>query len=127
MRLQPVVAAFVVVAVIAAVAYVGLFLRLPVERPLAYWPVDDRTLEVVFLDAPNLDCFLATVDESGDAVRVHAQCLERVVPVPQTGAAQKYVFRTTLLAPLGARPVVDGLGNLAERCVLPGLDCNAPG
>ena len=126
MRLQPLLIGLVVVAVIAAVAYIGLFLRVPVERPLAYWPVDDRTLEVVFLDAPELDCRIAQVDESNEAVRVHARCLERVIPMPQTGAAEKHVFRVTLQGALGGRVVFDGNGDRATECQLPGLDCIAP-
>jgi|ERR1044071_2408306 hypothetical protein len=115
-----------VVAVIAAVGYIGLFWRSAVERPLAYWAVDDRTLEVVFLDAPNLDCGIAAVEESADIVRIHAQCQKAVIPFPESGMAQKYIFRTTLEAPLGIRSVVDGKGNVAGKCALPGDDCVAP-
>jgi hypothetical protein len=126
-RLRTVAAVLVAVSVVAAVLYVGLLLRRPVERPLAYWAMDDRTLGVVVLDAPDLSCEIARVDESSDAVSIHAQCSERVIAVPQTGMAQKYVLQATLQAPLGGRPVYDGSGTLAERCQAPGQDCIAPG
>jgi hypothetical protein len=126
MRTQYLVA-IVVVAVVGAALYFVVLGRVQVERPLAYWPVDDRTVEVVFLDAPGLDCGIASVEESIDAVRIHAQCAKAVLPLPQGGMAQKYVFRTTLQASLGSRAVFDGLGNQADRCQFPGEDCIAPG
>jgi hypothetical protein len=125
-RLRPLLISVGAIAAVAGILYVGLLLRWPVERPLAYWPIDNRTLGVVVLDAPNLACEIAGVDESSDAVRVHARCRERVMPVPQTGMAQQYVFRVTLQAPLGGRAVYDGSGNLAVSCQDPAPDCNAP-
>jgi hypothetical protein len=70
---------------------------------------------------------IAGVDETSDRVRIHAQCRERVLPVPQTGMAQRYVFQVTLQAPLGGRTVYDGSGNLAVLCQAPAQDCIAPG
>jgi hypothetical protein len=124
---SPFFVTLVVVAVVAALAYIGLFWRSAVERPLAYWLVDERTLEVVFLDAPNLDCGIGAVEESTGIVRIHAQCQQAVISFPASGMAQKYVFRTTLQAPLGLRSVQDGKGNGASECQLPGEDCIAPG
>ncbi len=113
-------------AVVGGLFYVILMLRWPVERPLAYWPIDDRTLEVVFLDAPDLNCTIAAVDESSDAVRIYAQCREPVISGPHTSMAQKYVLQVILQAPLGSRVVYDGTGNRGVLCQAPGLDCVAP-
>jgi hypothetical protein len=127
MRLSsPYLAALVAVAVVVALAYIGLSWRSAVERPLAYWVVDERHLEVVFLDAPDLDCGIGAVEESTEIVRIHAQCQHAVISFPASGMAQKYVFRTTLQAPLGLRSVQDGQGNGASKCQLPGEDCIAP-
>lgn len=124
---SPYIAALVAAAVVVGLAYIGLSWRSAVERPLAYWVVDERHLEVVFLDAPDLDCGIGAVEESTDFVRIHAQCQQAVISFPATGMAEKYVFRTALQAPLGVRLVQDGRGNGATKCQLPGEDCIAPG
>lgn len=124
---SPYIATLVVGAVVVALAYIGLSWRSAVERPLAYWVVDERHLEVVFLDAPDLDCGIGAVEESTDIVRIHAQCQQAVISFPASGMAQKYVFRATLQAPLSLRSVQDGKGNGASKCQLPGEDCIAPG
>jgi hypothetical protein len=111
------------IALSVVAVYVGLLLRWPADRPVAYWLVDDSTLGVVVLDSPNLTCGVASVEESGDAVRIHAQCGERVIPVPQAGLAQQYVFNVSLRAPLGSRAVVDGSGSPAQLCLRPAPDC----
>jgi hypothetical protein len=113
-----------VLAILASVLYVGLSLRWPIEKPFAYWMIDDQTLGVIVLDSPSLLCGIPEVDESSDAVRIHAQCLERVIPVPQTGMAQRYVFQLALRDQLGHRTVFDGLGHLAELCTGPVENCH---
>ena len=125
MRVRYFVAA-VVVATIVLVLYVVLFLRVSEERPLAYWPIDDRTLQVVFLEAVNRECEIAQVDESADAVRIHARCQGPAIVLSQTGMAQKFVLEATLQAPLGSRTVLDGMGRPADRCQLPSPYCIAP-
>lgn len=113
----------VVVVIIVVVIYAGLLVRWPAERPFSYWQLGAQTLQVVLLDSPNLNCDIAEVDESPEAVRIQAQCGERVLPVPQTGMAEKYVLQVTLQAPLGGRLVYDGSGSLAGRCQAPGPEC----
>lgn len=117
--------AAVVVATIVLVLYVVLFLRVSEERPLAYWLIDDRTLQVVVLAAVNRECEIAQIEESADAVRIHARCQGRV-SLSETGMARKFVLEATLQAPLASRTVLDGLGKPAVKCQLPGLDCGAP-
>ena len=125
--LRPLLVLLTVLAIAVGVIYVGAGLRWPVERPLAYWSINDRVLGVVILDAPNLSCAVARVDESSDAVRIHAQCQERVLGLTGTGMAEKYLLQARLQAPIAARTVYDGSGNLAVLCQAPGLDCVAPG
>ena len=124
MRVHYFVAA-VVVATIALGLYLVFVHRVPEEKPLAYWPIDDRTLQVAVLDAPNRECEIAQVEESDKAVHIHAVCQRPAVHLPQTGMAQKFVLEVTLLESLGSRSVRDGLGRPADRCQLPGLDCIA--
>jgi len=114
-------------AAVVGLFYLSLYLRWPVERPLAYWPIGDRTLGVVVGDAPNLGCAVALVDESSDAVHIHAQCWERIVPVPQAGMLQPYVMEVTLQAPLGGRSIYDGSGHFGNMCPAPFPDCTIPG
>jgi hypothetical protein len=113
----------VVLAIVGGLLYVGAQLRWPTEKPIGYWAIDARTLQVVLLDSPNLGCSIARVDEASNAVHIHAQCGERVVPVPQTGMAQQYVFQVTLQADLAGRTVYDGSGNAAQSCQKPVPDC----
>jgi len=122
-RLRKALGLPIALLVLAAVVYVGLLFRWPVEKTLAYWLIDGQRLGVVVLDAPDLACDVARVDETSDAVRIHAQCQERVIPVPQPAMVQQYVFEVALHEPLGARTVFDGLGNLAELCNVPAPDC----
>jgi hypothetical protein len=124
-RLRRLLIAVGAVAGVAALLYLSLFLRSPVERPFAYWTIDDLSLLVVVLDAPDLACE-ARVEESDDSVRIHAVCHERVVPVSQTGMARKYVLEVRLHAPLGNRSIYDGIGTLATACGDPPPDCIAP-
>jgi hypothetical protein len=124
-RVQYFVAA-AAVATIGFAFYVVLFLRVPEERPLAYWPLNDRTLQVVFLASVNRQCEIAQVEESADVIRIHARCEEPAVSVPQTSMAQKFVLEVMLQAPLGSRTVLDGLDRRADKCQLPGTDCIAP-
>ena len=116
----------VVLGVVVGLAYLSLYLRWPVERPLAYWPVNDRTFGVLVGDSPNLGCAVVRVDESPDAVTIHAQCWERVVPVPQTADLQAYEMQVTLQAPLGSRRVYDGSGNPGALCPSQYPDCTIP-
>lgn len=126
-RLHPLlIAATTVAAIVGSIYLAALLVRLPAERPLAYWPIDDRTLGVVVLDAPNLSCRISQTDETGDAVRIHAQCQERLMLTPHTANAQRYVLQVTLLAPLGDRPVYDGSGNLGMLCQQAPSDCFNP-
>ena len=113
----------VVLGTIVVMFSVGLLVRWPSEQPFGYWAIDDRTIGVVVLDSPTLSCDVARVDESSDAVRIHAQCSERVIPVSQAGMAQQYVMSVTLKAPLEGRTVYDGSGSLAQLCPKPAPDC----
>ncbi len=122
-RLRGSVKVVVIVAVVVGLGYLSLYLRWPVERPLAYWLVSDTRLGIVVGDAGYLSCDVANVDESPDAVVIHARCWERVVPVPQPAILQAYPMEVTLRAPLGSRTVKDGSGNLGTLCSNPFPDC----
>ncbi len=126
-RLRRPLVALGAVSGVAVLLYLSLYLRWPVERPLAYWPIGGQTLGILVGDSPNLGCAVASVDESSDAVHIHAQCWERVVPVPQEGMLQPYVMEVTLQAPLGTRSVYDGSGNPGRLCPGPFPDCNIAG
>lgn len=110
-------------ALIAGLVFVALQWRSPAEQHIGYWLIDEHTLGVVVLDSPNLSCALGQVDESADAVRIHAQCNERVVPVPETGMAQQYVFQVVLHGPLARRAVFDGTGIPGQACQKLAPDC----
>lgn len=112
-----------VLALVGGMLFLGLQWRSPVEQHIGYWSIDDRTLGVVVLDSPNLSCAVAGVDESVDAVRIHARCNERVIPVSGTGMAQQYVFQVALQVPLAGRSVYDGTGTPAQACQKPAPDC----
>jgi hypothetical protein len=116
-------ATVVVSAVVLGLLYVGLQLRLPVEKNVGYWAIDGRTLGVVVIDAPNLSCRIAWVDELSDAIRIHAQCGHPVISLGNIGAAQQYVFQVTLEAPLGDRTVYDGSDKTPVMCRDPAPDC----
>lgn len=116
-------ATLVVSAVVLGGLYVGLHVRLPAEKNLGYWLIDERTLGVVVIDGPNLTCGIASVDESSDVVRIHAQCAHPVISLGGTGMAQQYVFQVTLEAPLGDRTVHDGSGKPPVMCQDPAPDC----
>jgi len=118
-RRRPLLVTLAALAIAASVLYVGLMLRRPVERPLAYWPIDTQALGVVVLGAPNLSCEIARVDETSAAVRIHAQCHARVIPVPDTSIAQKYVLQATLQPP-SETGRYDGNGDLALHAGSPG-------
>ena len=113
----------VALGIIVGLVGVGLVVRWPMEQPFGYWAIDDSTMGIVVLDSPDLKCDIASVNESSDAVHIHAQCGERVIPVPQTGVAQQYVMQVTLEAPLAGRMVYDGSGRLAQLCQNPAPDC----
>jgi hypothetical protein len=116
-----------VIAVIVGVVYLALPLRVPVEKPLAYWKIDDHSLGIVVGDGYQLGCSVVSVGESSDAVRVHAQCFERVIPVPNAAMLQPYVMEVFLVDPLGSRTVYDGLGNPARLCPTPAPNCDIAG
>jgi hypothetical protein len=126
-RLPGLAKVVVVLTVVVGLLYLSLYLRWPVERPLAYWPIGDRTLGILVGDGPNVGCAVVSVDESSDAVRVHAQCWERLVPVPQAAILQAYPMEVTLQDPLGNRSVYDGSGKFGDRCAAPYPDCTIPG
>jgi hypothetical protein len=113
----------VVLVVGVGLLYLGLQLRLPAEKNLGYWPIDERTLGVVVIDAPNLMCGIARVEESRDAVRIHAQCDHPLISLGSPAMAQQYVFRVILEAPLGDRTVQDGSGEPPVECQDPAPDC----
>ena len=126
-RLPGLVKIVLVGSVVAVVAYASLYLRWPVERPLAYWSIDDTTLGILVGDSPDLGCAVAFVDESTQTVTVHTQCWERVIPVPQAAVLQPYAMEVTLQAPLGSRSVFGGNGNPAQLCQSPYPNCTIPG
>ena len=129
MRVRRVVVAAGSVAAVVCLLYLSLYLRWPVERPVAYWTIDDRSLGVLVGDSPNLGCEVPRVDETSEAVTIHAQCWEHVVPVPQMGSLQAYVMEITLQDPLGSRAVQDGTGEAGMRCEVrfPVGNCPIPG
>ncbi len=116
-------------AALVALVYLALPLRVPVERPLVYWSIDEHTLGVLVGDYPNLGCGVAWVDESSDAVRIHAECFEHLIPGPQAAMLQPYVMQVSLADPLGTRAVYDGMGNPGRSCPGPWQQagCNIPG
>jgi hypothetical protein len=122
-RFRRILAVLTALVVLAGALYAALLIRRPVEMALAYWKVDAQIVGVVVLDAPNLSCEIARVEESASAVSIHAQCQERLIPVAQPAMAQQYVFNVSLHAPLGARTVHDGSGNPAGLCQVPAPDC----
>jgi hypothetical protein len=126
-RVRRLVRIAVVAAVVVGLLYLSLYLRWPVERPLAYWPIGELTLGILVGDGPDVGCAVVSVDESSDAVHIHAQCWERVVPVPEEGVLKPYPMAVTLQAPLGHRSVYDGSGNVADVCATPYPNCAIPG
>ena len=116
----------VVVLVLAGVALLSLYLRVPVEKPFAYWLIRDQTLGILVGDSQNVGCAVSLVDASSDGITIHAQCWERLVPVPQAAALQAYVMEVILPAPLGSRQVINGLGQLGTLCSSPYPDCTIP-
>ena len=117
----------VIAGVVVGLGYLSLYLRWPVERPLAYWVINDSTLGILVGDAGNISCDVARVDESAATVAIHARCWERVVPVPQPAMLQLYELEAALQAPLGSRSVIDGSGNPGAFCARPFPDCTLPG
>jgi hypothetical protein len=115
----------VLVAVVALFT-LALYARREVQKPLAYWPVDDRTLGVVVLEGIYIECEIARIDESADTVRIWAECLEPLLPVPMAAALHFNVFQVALAGPLANRTVLDGLDNPGELCPHPAPDCVPP-
>lgn len=116
-------AILVLSAVVAGLLYAGMQLRVPVEKNLGYWSIDDQTLGVVVIDAPYLMCGITGVEESSNAVRIHAQCGHALIAQSSTGMAQQYMFQVTLADPLGDRAVEDGSGKPPVVCRDPAPDC----
>lgn len=88
---------------------------------LQYWVVDERSLGVIVVAGPQDSCAIARTAEDSDTVRIVAECRGPFVPLPASGTAVgiPYVFAVTLKEPLGIRPVLDGVGNVATRCAVP--------
>jgi len=55
-RLPAVARVMLLVGTLAALLALGFQVRVPVEKHFGYWAVDSRTLGVVALDSPDLDC-----------------------------------------------------------------------
>jgi hypothetical protein len=122
-RLRPILIALGLVVVLVGALNILTGLRQPVEKPIGYWSISDQMLGVVVLDSPDRACYVAQVEESGDAVRIHVQCLEPVISGAQTAMAQQYIFQVVLQNPLGNRSVSDGTGSPPIACQQPAPDC----
>jgi len=115
-----------VLVAIVAVFYLALPLRVPVERPVAYWQIDDHTLGILVGGGYQIGCSVVSVDEESDPIRIDAQCFDRLIPAPNAAMLQPYVMQVSLVDPLGERKVVDGLGDPAQVCPSQ-AECNIPG
>jgi hypothetical protein len=115
-----------VVGLVIGLLAIVIAARRPISRPLAYWAIDQRTLGIVVIDAPGIQCAVAGVDESADYVRVSAACFEPWIPLPMAGGAHLNVMQANLRAPLSSRKVLDGSGNVGTLCQKPPPDCMPP-
>ena len=116
---------FVIVAVVGLFT-LALYSRREVQKPFAYWTIEERTLGIVVAEGIYIECEVVQVDEATDAVRIWAQCLEPLLPVPMAAALSLNVFRVSLQAPLAEREVIDGSGNPGTLCQKPAPDCAPP-
>ena len=121
-RLHPLAA----VGLVVALFVLALYSRREVLKPVAYWIIDARTLGVVVAEGISIECEVARVDEASDSVRIWAQCLEPLLPVPMAAALTFNVFQVDLPAPLANRSVLDGSGNAGTLCQKPAPDCTPP-
>jgi hypothetical protein len=121
-RLHP----LVVFGVVVALFVLALYSHREVLKPVAYWIIDARTLGVVVAEGISIECEVARVDEASDSVRIWAQCLEPLLPVPMAAALTFNVFQVELQAPLANRSVLDGSGNAGTLCQKPPPDCTPP-
>ena len=113
-----------VVGVVSAFLAIGP-IRRGVTRPINYWPMNDLTLGVVATSGPTIQCGVASVQESSEAITVAVECQEPLLG-PQEGSLKIHVFQVALESPVGGRVVLDGFGNPAELCEHPGIDCQLP-
>jgi len=111
------------VGIVAAV-YLALFTTHDVQKPVSYWVVDDHTLGVLVVDAPNIKCAVSAVGETSQEVRIVAACAEPFLSTGSAGAAQRSEFQVNLSSPLADRSVVDAFGNAAAHCPEP--RCEGP-
>lgn len=95
-------------------------------KGLAYWIMKERTLGVVVADGIYIKCEVVRVDEASDSVRIWAECLEPLLPVPMAAALTLNVLRVSLQATLPERSVLDGSGNPVTLCHKPAPDCLPP-
>jgi hypothetical protein len=121
-RLHP----LVVFGLVVALFVLALYSHREVLKPVAYWIIDARTLGVVVAEGISIECEVARVDEASDSVRIWAQCLEPLLPVPMAAALTFNVFQVDLQAPLANRSVIDGSGNAGALCQKPAPDCTPP-
>ena|SRR5438094_631632 len=121
-RLHP----LVVFALVVALFVLALYSRREVLTPVAYWIIDARALGVVVAEGIDIECEVVRVDEASDAVRIWAQCLEPLLPVPMAAALSLNVFHIDLRAPLAERSVLDGSGNAGTLCQKAPPDCAPP-
>ena len=113
-----------IVVVLALVVAVARYATTSTE-PFDYWLIDDRTLGVIVVSGPRHSCAIARTTEDDDVVRIVAECHGPLLSLGGTAVGIPYQFVVELNAPLGARLVLDGLGNLATRCSVP--RCGLPG
>jgi hypothetical protein len=116
----------VVFGLVVALFVLALYSHREVLKPVAYWIIDARTLGVVVAEGISIECEVARVDEASDSVRIWAQCLEPLLPVPMAAALTFNVFQVDLQAPLANRSVLDGSGNAGTLCQKPAPDCTPP-
>ena len=116
----------VVFGLVVALFVLALYSRREVQKPLAYWIIGEGTLGVVVAEGIYIKCEVVRVDEASNSVRIWAQCLEPLLPVPMAAALTLNVFHVDLQAPLAERTVLDGAGNAGTLCQKPAPDCTPP-
>lgn len=106
----------VIVSLVALAGWGSTHTR-SVIRPISYWVVDDRTLGVLVLDGRiGGSCAITQVEETAATIRVRAECDQPWLSLGGTAALQRHEFTVALDADLADRAIVDGNGEVAERC-----------
>lgn len=83
-------------------------------RSVGYGILGEQTLMVRVMGEPSVSCWVADLEETAERVRIVAGCRAALGSAPEDAVSNFFVVRLKTL--LGARSVVDGLGNPAEKC-----------